>query len=164
MKVCTKCGDEKPLEEFPTNTASPDGLRGDCKLCRKEKKQAYYKKNRKQVKLKAKKYREKNKEKINAYYNSEKTKQRIKNYYQENKADFLARKAKRRAAKLERTPAWADLEKIKEIYKKRPSGYHVDHIVPLQGENVSGLHVPWNLQYLPAEENLRKSNKFDGTI
>ena len=71
-----------------------------------------------------------------------------------------AREAKRRAFKLQRTPKWADLDKIKEIYLNCPKGYHVDHIIPLQGELVSGLHVPENLQYLTAYENLSKSNNY----
>jgi hypothetical protein len=68
--------------------------------------------------------------------------------------------AKRKATKLQRTPSWANLAAIRLIYETCPIGHHVDHIVPLQGKNVSGLHVEWNLQHLPAEENLRKSNKF----
>ena len=58
------------------------------------------------------------------------------------------------------TPAWAELEEIKQFYKNCPRGHHVDHQVPLCGKNVSGLHVLANLQYLTASENCRKGNKF----
>ena len=60
----------------------------------------------------------------------------------------------------ERTPAWSDIAKIRMIYKNCPEGDHVDHIIPLRGALVSGLHVPENLQYLSKEENLRKKNKY----
>ena len=76
-------------------------------------------------------------------------------------ATYRACGAKNRADRIQRTPAWADLDKIKEIYKNRPDGHHVDHIVPLVGKNVSGLHVHYNLQYLTAEENLRKNNSYE---
>lgn len=69
--------------------------------------------------------------------------------------------SKRRAKKLQRTPKWANLDKIKEIYKKCPEGYHVDHIIPLQGALVSGLHTEENLQYLTVFENLSKGNTFE---
>lgn len=72
-----------------------------------------------------------------------------------------AKGAKRRASRLQRTPAWADLKAIKDFYKNCPAGYDVDHIVPLQGKLVSGLHVLENLQYLPASINRAKSNKFE---
>ena len=80
-----------------------------------------------------------------------------------------AHEAKRRAAKLQRTPNWltqAHFDEIEDFYTiakmfQLYSGqqYHVDHIVPLQGKKVSGLHTPWNLQVLPFKENLSKSNK-----
>jgi hypothetical protein len=71
-----------------------------------------------------------------------------------------ARQAKRRARVLQAIPKWADILKIREIYKLCPKGYHVDHIVPLVSNVVCGLHCESNLQYLTAEENMQKSNKF----
>jgi hypothetical protein len=65
-----------------------------------------------------------------------------------------------KARKAQRTPKWADLEKIKQIYKDCPRGLAVDHIVPLFGRNVCGLHVENNLQYLTKQQNSKKGNKF----
>lgn len=62
------------------------------------------------------------------------------------------------------TPPWLTKEmyrEMKQIYEKCPDGFHVDHIVPLRNWSlVRGLHVPWNLQYLPAKENMSKGNSF----
>lgn len=77
----------------------------------------------------------------------------------EGRSKRLASVNKRRAAKLNAIVAWTNLEKIKEKYKNCPKGYHVDHYFPLQGENVCGLHVENNLQYLPASKNISKGNK-----
>lgn len=75
--------------------------------------------------------------------------------------------AKRRATKLKATPSWADQKAITAIYKESRRlqdllgiPMHIDHVVPLQGELVCGLHVETNLAIIPAALNLRKSNKF----
>jgi hypothetical protein len=60
----------------------------------------------------------------------------------------------------QRTPLWSERKQILQFYKNCPEGYHVDHIIPLQGALVSGLHVLSNLQYLTVKENLQKGNKF----
>ena len=84
---------------------------------------------------------------------------RMKKHYLDNKGYYKDKSNKRRAKKLQAIPKFADLNKIKEIYKNCPKGYEVDHIIPLQGKNVSGLHIETNLQYLPMRENRVKSNK-----
>lgn len=74
--------------------------------------------------------------------------------------------ATRRASKAERIPKWCDLDAVKSIYMESrritmDTGieHHVDHVYPLQGKSVSGLHVPENLQVVPSYLNLSKSNK-----
>lgn len=75
------------------------------------------------------------------------------------RAYLRARKARSRLA----TPKWLTKEhkaQIRVIYREAIAlGHHVDHIVPLNGKTVSGLHVPWNLQPLPPAENLSKGNR-----
>lgn len=73
----------------------------------------------------------------------------------------------RDARKAQRTPVWADLLAIQKVYEmardmneKTGEEWQVDHIIPLQGKLVSGLHVHANLQVLPALENARKHNSF----
>jgi hypothetical protein len=83
-------------------------------------------------------------------------------WFRNNKSKHNHKEAKRRAKKLNATPSWLskqDWTKINELYDSCPNGFHVDHIVPLQGKEVSGLHVPWNLQYLSARENIIKGNR-----
>jgi 5-methylcytosine-specific restriction endonuclease McrA len=79
-----------------------------------------------------------------------------------------ARSALRHAAKLRRTPPWADRDAIARIYDEarcltEATGidHHVDHAIPLRGRLVSGLHVHTNLQILTGVENSRKCNHFE---
>jgi hypothetical protein len=66
------------------------------------------------------------------------------------------------------TPKWVNRNEIQAVYvecrrRSADSGipHHVDHIIPLRGKGVSGLHVPWNLRVIPAVENLRKGNRLE---
>jgi len=76
-----------------------------------------------------------------------------------------------RQAKVDRTPVWLNdghMFEMECVFKYcaalRNIGldYHVDHIIPIRGARVSGLHVPWNLQVIPGRENMSKGNKFHG--
>ena len=62
-----------------------------------------------------------------------------------------------------RIPKWVtqeEIEAIKQFYLNCPVGHEVDHVIPLNGKTVCGLHVLSNLQYLTAEANRKKSNSF----
>jgi len=82
--------------------------------------------------------------------------------YLRRKANLDHTKPKQRENRFSvRTPVWADKEAINFFYECCPAGYHVDHIIPLRGKNISGLHIETNLQWLPAKQNLKKSNKYE---
>ncbi len=98
------------------------------------------------------KYQEEHREKIYAQNHQ---------WYLDNKQIRVAISKAYRIRKFQQIPEWANMNAIKDIYKNCPSGFHVDHIIPLKGKTVCGLHIETNLQYLPANENLAKGNKFE---
>lgn len=152
MKKCTVCKEIKPLIEYSTNRSEKDKHNKRCKVCtaaygrewratHKERalktSRKFERKNRKKRRNKCKKWRSNNREKSRAYA------------------------AKRKLAILNRTLSTLFDKEIEEIYKNCPKGYEVDHIIPLQNPLVSGLHVPWNLQYLPSAKNRSKHNRIN---
>ena len=111
------------------------------------------------------------KAKVRYYANKEKESIRKKLYRSKNKHIINANAAKRRASKLFRTPKWLteiDISRIKSIYnqailltKLNNELWVVDHIIPLQGKLVSGLHIPNNLQLMRARDNESKQHKYE---
>jgi hypothetical protein len=101
--------------------------------------------------------------------NPEKVKAYAKKTKALNSGRTLAHTVKRRLAKINRTPAWLTpddhwlIEQAYELAAMRTKmfgfSWHVDHTLPLQGKTVSGLHVPTNLQVIPAVDNIRKGNR-----
>ena len=139
MKTCTKCKESKDLSCF---SKRQNGLRSTCKACDKA---DYDSKKDKYKLLNAKNYAENKERKLK---NSEKCRRRY-------------------AAKLNASPAWANKEKVLEIYEQaalmtKQTGiqHDVDHIVPIVSNLVCGLHCESNLQVLKSTENYAKGNRY----
>lgn len=178
MKQCTKCKCSLPLSAFAKNSRAKDGLQYHCRTCKLE----YQRNNPRRVEVTAK-YRNANKaicnqrtmesvRKNREYYNS-KARDRVaahkehvlalrRSWYAKNSAADIER-VRRRAGRIKGANlSLAEQAEVNGLYRFCSifSGYEVDHIVPLNGKLVSGLHVPRNLQVLPVFENRSKGNKF----
>jgi hypothetical protein len=127
----------------------------------KERARAWQEANPERKQATVAKWREENRDRHNAIN---------RDWWSRNQPKRASYQRKREAAKLMRTPAWLtddDLWMMEQAYelaalRTQMFGFpwHVDHIIPLQGKTVSGLHVPTNLQVIPGAENVRKSNSW----
>ncbi len=160
MKRCCTCGEVKELADFHKRVAAKDGKASLCKKCVVKRFLAWQKANPDKARVIGNRYRANHPERI---------KQTARASRLRHPGAANARARLRTIRKLRAAPQWLTPQQkaeIKECYTKakwleRHHGgkWHVDHIIPLKGKNVSGLHVPWNLQVISAEQNLRKSNK-----
>jgi len=145
VRKCSQCKEEKPLSEFHRRSGATFGRMASCKACESAKQRQYY------------------------HENLSSCRENRKQYYESNKLSFIIRARSRRRNIRHQTPKWLTFEQRREIelvyeHARECSmltgdQYAVDHIVPLKGKNVCGLHVPWNLQVLPSDINDSKGNK-----
>lgn len=160
-KQCKRCLEVKSVDDFHRHPTNPGGRQRLCKVCHNKTNVEWIHKNREEVRPKllayGREYYKKNKDTI---------KVKAKEYYLEHYDEILKR-VSQRPKKLERaTPPWADLEKTKEVYveaaKLRAAGndVQVDHIYPLEGKFICGLHIHTNLRIITSIENRTKHNKF----
>jgi len=183
-KFCTTCCTEKGGACFSKDRSSKDGLQSKCKLCHREyvilnkdkiaaQRKIMYAKNRAKIKAEQAEYYKENKERIIRRVTTfqKENKEKVRGYKRKwksnNKGLVNSATRKRQAAQANRTARWGnqfliDLQyimavKITELLNVK---YHVDHIIPLQGESVSGLHVENNLRVIKAWDNLSKGNKY----
>jgi hypothetical protein len=185
-KTCTACGVEKSVDEYHKMKALKYGVKAECKCCSAKRGKEYYLANKEAIDERNKAYFEDNREAVAKYRkawraankeavaeqrkawlatNKEAVAEQKKAYQKANPHIFNAHSAKRRATKLQATPAWADHETIKGMYQlavlfnSTGINLHVDHIVPLISDKVCGLHCEANLQLLSATENKSKGNR-----
>ena len=164
-KTCTHCMAAKPIDRFSERQAW-------CKDCINSYSKQHYQRRAGHVKALKVAYRAANKEKVsksNADWrarNLDKQRDYIRAYRQAKRGKINSLEARRHAAKLRATPQWANLKQIEVIYTKakrisQETGVRqsVDHIYPLRGKYVSGLHVPENLRIIPLVDNCKKRNK-----
>lgn len=184
-KVCKRCKQSLPVSEFYPRKDIKSGLDPRCKACKKETRpsragskasaeywQKYYAENSEQLNQRYWTNPATREYQLNRYHkNPEKFREQHEAYRRNNLGKYAAKEAKRRSRKLSATPPWLTKSQMKEMENfywlakdlEVVSGqqYHVDHIVPLQGKKICGLHVPWNLQVLPSDINLSKNNRFE---
>lgn len=140
VKHCAVCKTEKDFTCFHKNKSRSDGYSHVCKECRKQHSKDYN----------------------NTLDHAE--------HYKKHSSYYKRKATYRKESVRVATPIWLTLSQKQEIdifYDLAKDcqivtgeDYHVDHIVPLKGKNVCGLHVAWNLQVLPSDVNIVKSNKF----
>jgi len=168
MKHCKYCDTTKPLDEFHNCKKFPDGKAYKCKECAKETARQWNKSNKKRKAKQGKEWYEQNKEltvqrAAEWHKANPEAAQRSKKKASQKRIALgksAAACAKRRAAKRQATPAWADLKEIEYVYSlAKERGLVVDHIVPLTSEEVCGLHTPDNLRCITAKWNSSKGNK-----
>lgn len=185
MKQCSICGEVKPLADFYNSKSGKQGTTAHCKKCGAAKDRERYIKRRLNPNWVAKEQaRQRDKQKRaydadpdklrarrRAYHanNRETSNQKAREYKQQNPEKIKELNLKwnhiDRAARKLRVPSWLtseDRAMMTSVYREaRRLGLHVDHIIPLQGKLVSGLHVPQNLQLLHPSENCSKKNTFE---
>jgi len=167
MKICNKCHEEKALTEFYKKNTAKDGLFWWCKTCHKT-----YVKDKYALAYANPDFQAHEQRRVQAFHaaNPEKKKASDRHYAINNSAKVSAKVRKYQYAKLSRTPNWLTdddqwlIEQAYELAQLRTKifgfKWQVDHKIPLQGRLVSGLHVPHNLQVIPAKTNRSKSNRY----
>jgi hypothetical protein len=173
-KVCIRCGVDKVESDFYLDRRR-NRFYSHCKTCHGRSVRVWESAHKEKSDKNKKDWATINKEDIRRrcaewhVTNRDRRLEYIRTYRRENRGICNALEAKRRASKLQRTPKWLtedDKYRMKMFYitAKYMEWLHkikfeVDHIVPLQGVEVSGLHVPWNLQLLTEEEHKWKGNR-----